>query len=85
MSADPKDTRDIPEVSPEKRGSLWNACYAAAYIEEYQALQLAARGAGDVLYNIDAFVERNAVCTAEYAKTMADIAVWSLKAWEKER
>lgn len=25
----------LPTVSPEKRGSLWNACYAAAFMLEY--------------------------------------------------
>ena len=80
---DPKNTAEVPELSPEKRGSLWNACYAAAFVDEWRALYTVSWQVGKGI-DLDKFVEHRALGTAEEAKTLADIAVWALGRWEKE-
>lgn len=73
---DPEDARDVPS---QPRDALWRACYAAAFTAEYFAMRTVLP-----TFTIDRFVKNNAVCTAEFATTFADVAVWALLEWNKE-
>jgi hypothetical protein len=63
----------------ELRTPLWYSVYAAAYLDEYRALMYAGDKQG---YSLEVFVERNAMSTAEFARTMANTAIWALNQLE---
>lgn len=76
---------EVPEIPPDKRGSLWNACYAVAFKTLYPAFNCQIEAPNSAWDTIEEFMAHEAINTAEHAKTLADIAVWALEALEREK
>lgn len=67
----------VPEVSPEKRGSLWHACYAVAFWEIMQSRPIF--GGATKKHK-----RKSAVMWALAASEAADLAVFLLAEADKE-